>query len=140
MRDPSVVPTWNVENVGEPYGFELNGNGYYESTNQGQDDSYALCRVNISAPDSTTMYVDCINFAESSYDYGILSNLDTTLEQNSTEDYYNVKQSFKDMQSANVQTVTYDVPEGDHYIYVKYIKDSSASDNNDSLQFIIRFE
>jgi hypothetical protein len=48
------------------------------------------------------MYVDCINYAESNFDYGLLSELDTTLGLNYSADSTGVKQSFRGMSTANV--------------------------------------
>ncbi|MBQ8570277.1 MAG: hypothetical protein IJ444_02065 [Kiritimatiellae bacterium] len=133
--------SYTVEAVsGATYGFALNSDGYYESTNAGVDGSYSLCKVNIVVDGVSNMYVDCINYGESSFDYGILSNVDTTLELSNAADSTNVKQSFSGMQSADVQTVDYGVlTAGEHYIYIKYRKDDSVNSNNDSLQFKVRF-
>ena len=141
----SIVLTPQVSYVVEPltgvtYGFVLNANGYYESQNKGVNSSYSLCKVSIISDGNTTLYVDCINYAESNYDYGILSALNTTLSSSSTADstYFT---SFKGKQSASIQTVNYGIiPLGEHFIYIKYIKDSSVNSNNDSLQFKIRLE
>lgn len=122
------------------YGFELNDNDYYESTNKGKNSSYAICKVNIAAPIDTTMYVDCINYAEAGYDYGILSNLNTALSSSAYADTSGIYYNFKNKSSSNVQTVTYDIPAGEHFIYIKFIKDSGGNSSNDSLQFKIRFE
>ena len=84
--------------------------------------------------------MDCINYAENNYDYGNLSNIDTTLTLSSSADSSNVFKSFKGSNSANVQTVDYGIlTEGNYYIYIKFIKDSSQSSNNDTLQFKVRF-
>ena len=126
---------------GAQYGFTLNSNGYYQSTNAGVDSSYSLCKVNIVADGTKKMYVDCINYGESYFDYGILSNVDTTLELSNTADSTNVKQSFSGKQSTDVQTVDYGVlTAGEHYIYVKYRKDYADNSGYDSLQFKVRFE
>jgi hypothetical protein len=86
------------------------------------------------------MLVECINYAESNYDFGILSNIGTSLTLTSTEDTTNVKKSFKGSQSASIQTVDYGtVAAGNRSFYIKYRKDSSANHNNDSLQFRIVF-
>lgn len=134
--------SYSVEGVsGAPYGFELNSNGYYESTNFGVDSSYSLCKVNIVADGVSNVYVDCINYAETYCDYGILSNVDTALEFSNTADSSNVFKSFASSSSADVQTVDYGVlTAGEHYIYIKYRKDGSVNSNNDSLQFKVRFE
>ena len=130
--------SYTVEAVnGASYGFELNSNGYYESKNKGKDDSYALCKVVITNPCGKNVYFDCINYAESNYDFGILSEINTTLKLSSSVDTSNVKYSFKGKSQSGVQTVAYDGVEG--FVYVKFRKDSSSSNNNDTLQFKVRF-
>jgi hypothetical protein len=87
----------------------------------------------------TTMLLDCINWAENNCDYGILSNLDTTLTLSSNADYTNVYKSFSGQNSSAVQQVTYSIPSGEHFIYIKYKKDGSQHINNDSFQFKVSF-
>lgn len=139
-----TLPTYTVETVeGAAYGFTLNNSGYYESTNKGKDSSYALCKlvINNSMEEATPMALDCINYAEGGWDYGILSNLDTTLTLSSNADSStNVYKSFKSSNSPAVQQVTYEIPSGEHFIYIKFIKDGSGTQNNDSLQFKVNFE
>ena len=133
------IPTYTIENLGTDYIFALNDSGYYESNNKNVNNSFAICKVNIDAPHNCTMYVDCINYAEANWDYGILSNLDTTLALSNSADA-NYKKSFKSEHSESVQTIQYDIPAGEHFIYIKFIKDTSGHQRNDSLQFKIRFE
>jgi len=134
--------TYSVEEVdGASYGFALNDAGYYESTNKGISSSAAVCKVTFNTHGFYNLYIDCINYAESNYDYGILSNVDATLGTSSSADSSNVFRTFKGAQSASVQTVNYGVVEsGEHFIYIKFIKDSSDDNNNDSLQFKVRME
>ena len=128
--------SYDVENITTTYGFALNNNDYYESNNKGHASSAAVCRVDFHLPVSATITFSVINYAESTYDYGLLSNLDTTLNTNSSADSSNVYWSGQNYNSASVQTVTYsNVTAGDHYIYVKYFKDQYTDSNNDSLQF-----
>ena len=135
--DESLSQVVAVE--GAQYGFALNSNGYYQSGNKGVHSSYALCEVKIDVQVGQDIVIDCINYAEGNYDYGLLSNLDTTLTKSSTADTSNVFKSFKGAQSANVVSVTYpDVGVGPHSIYIKFIKDSSDNANNDTLQFKVR--
>jgi hypothetical protein len=135
------VAEYSVENVtGANYGFTLNNNGYYESNNKGINSSYAICKVKIISDGTHRLYLDCINYAESSWDYGILSKLDTTLSLSNTADT-NYFKSFSGLSQSTVQTVDYGIiPEGEHFIYAKYLKDSSVNSNNDSLQFKVRLE
>jgi hypothetical protein len=132
--------SWTVEAVdGAQYGFELNDNGYYESKNKGASNSYAICKVNIVNPTGLNVYFDCINYAESNYDYGLLSKVDTPLDLTYGDDSSDkLQKNFKGNQSASIQTVEYGPVEGT--IYVKFKKDSGQDSNNDSLQFKVRIE
>lgn len=116
--------------------FSLNSAGYYESSNKGVNNSYSLCKVTFFAQANSyaTFYV--INYAESNYDFGIFSNLNTNLSFSYDADTSNVYRSFKGSSSPDVQTVTYNISStGSYYVYIKYRKDSSTSNYNDSLQF-----
>ena len=129
---------YTITNVTSSYGFELNNSDYYESNNQGHSNSAAVCRVDIHVPVSATITFSIINYAESTYDFGLLSNIDETLDTDSSADTTNVYWSGKEHNSSSVQTITYsNVTAGEHFIYVKYFKDQYTDDNNDSLQFKI---
>ena len=131
-NSPSLDSVTNISG----YSFSLNSDGYYESSNNGVNNSYSLCRVNFTANAGTTVTFYVINYAESDYDFGIFSNLNTTLSSSYTADTSNVYRSFKGSSSSSEQTVSYDITSsGTHYIYIKYRKDGSASLYNDSLQF-----
>ena len=121
---------------GASYGFALNSNGYYESNNKGVDTSAAVCRVNIHAAKACTVTFKCINYAESNYDFGLLGVIDKELNTGYSDTRTNVQKSFKGSSKSSVQTYAYtNVAAGDHFIDVKYRKDSSQSSNNDTLQF-----
>lgn len=136
VQETETGASYDVENITTTYGFALNSNDYYESNNQGHASSAAVCKVDFHLPVSATITFSVINYAESTYDYGLLSNLDTTLNTNSSADSSNVYWSGQNNNSSSVQTVTYyNVSAGNHYIYVKYFKDQYTDSNNDSLQF-----
>lgn len=121
---------------GASYGFALNSNGYYESNNKGVDNSAAVCRVNIHAAKACTVTFKCINYAESNYDFGLLGVIDKELNTGYSDTSTNVQKSFKGSSKSSVQTYAYtNVAAGDHFIDVKYRKDSSQSSYNDTLQF-----
>ena len=128
-----------VEKVdGATYGFELNANNYYESTNKGKPSSYSLCKlVFVTTEKIKTLQLECINSGESNYDFGILSNIDTTLSLSSSEDSStNTYKSFKGKSSTKPVVITYpETTVGEHFIYIKYKKDSGGDNGNDSLQF-----
>lgn len=126
---------------GATYGFSPKADNYYESTNKGVNSSYAMAKLNFTTDGSYKLYLDCINYAETNYDFGILSELDKTLQMSNTADSTNVKRSFKGSSSTNVQTVNYgQIANGSHYIYIKFRKDSSVNKNYDSLKFKVRTE
>lgn len=133
--------TWAVEAIsGASYGFELNSSGYYESKNKGIDNSYAICRVKLNLSTKAKVIFNCINYAENNYDYGLLGNVNTALTLNASADS-NVAKSFKGSSQSAVQTYTYtSVAEGEHFIDVKFIKDGSNSNNNDTLQFTVEIQ
>lgn len=86
------------------------------------------------------MYVDYINHGENGWDYGLISKLDTILSEADLNDSTNIHSSFETASSDTVKTLDYGVlSAGEHFIYAKYIKDSSGSTGNDSLQFKVRF-
>lgn len=132
--------TYTVSAIdGAKHGFSLNNNGYYESTNNGMANSYSLCRVNISNPASRKLYFDCISYGESNYDFGILGAVNQELVKSEVVDS-GVKRSFKGSSKPTVQTVEYTDAIEDCFIDVKYRKDGSGDQSNDSLQFKVRFE
>ena len=133
-----VKPTlsWNVESTGT-YPFELNTNGYYESTNKGHDNSYSYATLNYSGFDE--LVLECINFAESNYDYGIISQPDVQLSESTKDDgatgSTKVFKNFQGESSTNPVQLTIPSDEGSHFITIKFRKDSSSAEGNDSLQF-----
>lgn len=125
---------------GASYGFELNDNGYYESTNKKKDSTVAICKVEFYANGKDRMYVDCINYGENTYDYGCLSKVDVPYSANSNVYDNETHHSFKESSSSLVQRVNYGrVAEGNHTIWIKYLKDSSGFRGNDTLQFKVVF-
>lgn len=128
--------SYTVTNVTTTYGFALNGSGYYESNNQGHSSSCALARISFSLPVRANIVFTVINYAESTYDFGLLSEVDEQLNTNASADSSNVYWSGKNNNSSSPQTVTYsNVSAGTHTIDAKYFKDQYTDSNNDSLQF-----
>ena len=137
-NDVKPVVSWNVVSTGT-YPFQLNSNNYYESTNKGHDNSYSYATLNYSGFDE--LVLECINFAESNYDYGIISQPDVQLSESITDDgatgSANVFHNFKGEQSANPVQLTIPSDGGSHFITIKFRKDSSQAKDNDSLQFTV---
>lgn len=138
--DPEPVFEYTVENVaGAAYGFNLNAAGYYESGNKGQNSTAALAKVVMTAPSQTTIEFSFINYAEQGYDYAVFGAIDkeltTTIDDAAGQ--YVLACNTGSNNTPDVQTLRYTVPAGDHFIVVKFRKDSSQSTYNDSLQFKI---
>lgn len=135
-NDVKPVISWNVESTGT-YPFELNTNGYYESTNKGHDSSYSYATLNYSGFDE--LVLECINSGESNYDYGIISQPDVQLSESIEDDgatgSTNVFHNFKSESSTNPVQITIPSDGGSHFITIKFRKDSSTAEGNDSLQF-----
>lgn len=135
-----LVPTWTITSKapGASYGFNLASDGYYTSSNNGVNNSASVCRVNFTNNTGAayTVKFNCINYAESTFDYGIIGKINTALDTSNTSDSTYTK-SFSGSQSSSVQTVTLSVPTGTSWVDVKYRKDSSQHHNNDSLKFKI---
>lgn len=134
--------SYKVENPDSgTYMFQQNDDGYYESNNKGVNSSYALAKITFTNTYSVnkTITVSYINYAESNYDYGIFSNLDTTLSSSNTADTTNVALNLKGQSLADVKTFTYSIPPGTHYFYIKFRKDGSGHTYNDSIKFNISY-
>lgn len=111
--------------------------GVYESySNKGVDYSAAIMYIDIVGFENFEFYIR--SYAESSYDYVVVSQLDQTL--NSGTSYSNttlVKAHTRDKQNGGTAIGNYQLVEftnidgGEHRISVMYRKDSSASSNND---------
>ena len=132
--------SYSVSSVdGVSYGFALNSDGYYESNNQGVKNSAALCKIvfNLSAEKQVT--IDAITYGESDCDYGLLGAVDQVLTTTNTADS-GVFWNGEGKSSADPYQVTYTIPAGEHFVYAKYIKDSSVDSNKDSLQFKVNLE
>lgn len=115
----------------EAYDFTLTSDGYYTSQNAGVANSYAYGGFKFTFTKPTQVKFRCISYGESDYDYGIMSNLDTSLSKDSTADSTGVYHSFKGESSATPQTFSMTIPAGNHYVSFKYIKDGSNDKNGD---------
>ena len=140
VQHGSAIPDPTVTTAsGASYGFSLNNStGYYVSQNAGVASSAAVCRVSFNLPVRCLITIQYINYAEGTYDYGIFGNIDTALGTTYTADSnaYRVLSSSSD-NSANPQTLTYEINSGLHYIDIKFRKDSGVDSNNDNLQWKI---
>ena len=144
IKESFKTPSFTVTDVeGASYNFVLNDAGYYESTNKKVANSAALCKLDITDLEDTTKVIfDCINSGEGNYDYGMISKINTTLGTTNSEDSdSNLFASFKGQSSTSVVTKSYPIDNvAACYFTLKYRKDGSGDQGNDSLQFKVRFE
>ena len=133
---------------GASYGFNINTNtGYYTSSNKGTSESAAVCCVNFNLPVRCLVTIQYINYAEATYDFGVFGNIDTPLSNNYyaagsngatiTDTNYKLACNTSQYNTSSVQTITYEIPSGQHTIYIKYSKDDATDSNNDTLQWKI---
>lgn len=142
---PNNTYTVTTQVTGASYGFNLNSStGYYVSTNNGVAKSASVARLNMDFESSCLVTIQYINYAEANYDYGMFGKLDTTVAtdgltassgtsspSDSTSNYQLAMAS----NSSSAQTISYNVPSGQHYIDIKYGKDDATNSNNDTLQW-----
>ena len=144
IKESFKTPSFTVTDVeGASYNFVLNDAGYYESTNKKVANSAALCKLDITDLEDTTKIIfDCINSGEGNYDYGMISKINTTLGTTNSEDSAsNLFVNFKGQSSTSVVTKSYPINNvAACFFTLKFRKDSSGDQDNDSLQFKVRFE
>lgn len=131
---------------GASYGFELNNNDYYESTNNGVNKSASVARINFHFNTRCLVTIEYINYAEDNYDYGMFGKIDTAVAtdgltassgSSSPSDSTSNYQLAMASSSSSTQTITYTIESGEHFIDIKYGKDDATNSNNDSLQWKI---
>lgn len=122
---------------GASYSFNYNSStGYYVSTNNGIANSASVARITFTLPVRCIITFQYINYAEATYDYAIFGNIDVALGTTYTTDT-NIKLacSTSAYNKNEVQTLTYEMEAGTHFIDVKYRKDTATDSYNDNLQF-----
>lgn len=137
-KNLTKISNVNVSNVVKDHEFKLNENGFYESQIFGQNYDYALAKVSFRLAEAGDVTFDYISYGEMYQDYGIFGNLDTTLSSSYSIDsssYIKLSTNGQYNDGKLRQLVYKSVSAGDHYVYVKYRKDSSGSAGYDSLQF-----
>lgn len=138
----SVEGSFQVVAVdGAAHGFEKQADEYWQSTNKGVSNSCSVCKVVFNMNTDGTAVFNCINYAEANYDYGVIGNVDTELSITGIDDTSsNIAKSFKDSNSSSVQTYRMVISSGEHFVYVKYRKDSSKDENDDVFKFKVSID
>ena len=139
---------WKIVPVEEAkYGFKLDEEGYYTSQNSGVNSSAALCKLTFDTIEPYDLYLDCINYGETSYDFSVFSKLNVSLgidcnsegqyaqdirNHASVYDYIDTHQTSK--------TITYSKISGKGFITIKFRKDHVDKVDPDCLRFKVRAE
>lgn len=145
---PTNTYTVTTQVSGASYGFNLNsGTGYYVSTNNGVSKSASVARLNMNFESSCLVTIQYINYAEATYDYGLFGKLDTTIatdgltaasggsNPSDSSSNYQLMCNTSAYNMSTAQTISYEVPAGEHFIDIKYGKDDASDLNNDTLQW-----
>ena len=131
---------------GTRYGFKnekldlgCGGGSYCTSDNRAVNSSYAICKVEFFSDVARTITLNCVHYAEDGKDYGIISTVGTMLALSNTADASTlVIKSFRsDDPSTDVVPVSIDIPAGESFISVKYIKNGSTSSFDDQFKFAV---
>ncbi len=121
------------------YRFQETDDGYWESSNKGVNSSFSLGRFSFEVFETCDVTFEVINYAEANYDYAIFSKLDSSYFSNNTTADSSAYKSFKGSSSSSIQELTYySVSPGTHTIAVKFIKDTSSHNYNDSVKFRLK--
>ncbi len=117
--------------------FGLNAASFWESKCQKVINGWSLCKITFTGSGKVALH--CISNGESSYDYGIIGNINQTLASSNADDGATgstlVKKNFKGEPSASIKDVVFDSVSNGDFIMCKYRKDGSGDQQNDSLQF-----
>lgn len=133
--------TFTIEKApGAWYGFTWDStvNGY-KNDNDGTS-TCAVCRLNFKTY-TGKIKITCNHYSNSSnYNYGLLSNIDTSLETDYyyADNYTTIYKNFKGQTNVS-EVITYENLDGEnHFIDIKYRKSSGTADAN-KLIFTISF-
>lgn len=128
-----------VENLsGAGYNFELTDDGYYTSTNKGRDNTACVGKLYFTVNTDDEVKAEILCSSEQSFDYAQISKVDTTTAygtSNSAEADSNTLFSTKGTDYTTPKEVSFGtLSKGEHYVYIKYRKDSSSSQDLDQLK------
>lgn len=129
----TIENKFTISSEGAAYGFSVKDN-VLTSANKGKSNTVAYVKVSFTLEADTDLTIKARSYGESNYDYGVISEIDTSLSTGTTEDTTNVKYNFKGKSSANWIDISYGtLSAGNHFFTAKYLKDSSGDNNDDTL-------
>lgn len=120
----------NFDNYINLFSFEL-VDGWYVSQNAGVADSASIGVIEFNFSKETVIALQCVNNAESGYDYGYVSEVDREFTTDTEPDDSGIFYTFINQHSDDVVTLLMTIPSGSHTVSVKYVKDGSGDHNAD---------
>lgn len=136
------LPTYTVEDLTGTYGFKLDDDNYYSNTNTGAPVLFAtcaVCNVNVESLWDCVIHIDYISYGPDK-GYSFISNLDTELALSGNSDSESdIRISLKDYESGGIETVSYDMTSGKHFVCIKCYKPYGDKAGT-TLKFAVRFE
>lgn len=115
------------------YPFQLNGDGYYQNTNQNQGDSSSKGRFNFNITnEDQKIRITYLQSSEMGYDYGVIGNIDEVLSNDTNTSGYKTLQNISNTTPQEV--IIDNIGIGSHFIEIKYRKDASVDSGTDTLQ------
>ena len=128
---------WFVEAIsGVTYGFKAVTSGtttYWQSTNTQKDNTFSLCKLIINNPKGKTVTLNVQQSSEYNYDYGVISNLNSSLSTTIDDSTY--LRSWKGISSTSWQT--YSLGKANGWYHIKYRKDYSDYSGSDFFRFYV---
>lgn len=122
----------------------LGDDGYYTINMNKIDYSFSIIKLKYVITGTTNLTLRCINYAESNYDYMLISEISTDETAYKFSESYNVDSSdenkarfnFKGQSSTNpVDVIFTNVGPGTYYIYIKARKDQSNTTDGETFKF-----
>ena len=120
---------------GSTYGFVYNSTSdMYVSNNRNVNSSYAICNVLIYNPGGRDVYFEYMQSSEGNYDYGFIGLVNTTFN---TSNYSESTNCLVNAYGKNSTTTVYNAYAGkiNGFVHVKYKKDGSANNGEDTFKF-----
>lgn len=119
---------------GATYGFSLSSN-VLTPGNKGVHNSFAYAKLTFNMPEKGTLELVVFQSSEKDFDFGLVSNLDKELVKDYNDLTTNVLYSAKGLYGNH--TITFeDVPKGEHFITIKYRKDTSQNTGSDTFNIV----
>ena len=127
---------YKVQNMsGSTYGFVYDSaSDMYISNNRNVNSSYAICNVLIYNPGGRDIYFEYMQSSEGNYDYGFIGLANATFN---LSNYTESSNCLVNAYGKNSTTTVYNAYAGkiNGFVHVKYRKDSSVNNGEDSFKF-----